>query len=139
MKLILPGIPPSKKNSRIIIHGKNGRHFDIPSNEYQKWEKNMAWEVTQQCRKVGRMKLAVHLHVIFHVIDKVSWDLSNKLESVQDLLKKCSVVSDDNRFVIQEVKVSWMPADSDFTEILLTDASPDSQQLLPLAESIEKA
>lgn len=122
MKLILPGIPPSKKNGRIIIHGKGGRHFDIPSNEYQKWEKSMQWHVAAQWKNSDIIDFGIRLELIFHVVDKTKWDLSNKAESIQDLLKVCHVIKDDNRFIIQATATTWVPSESDFVEILITHA-----------------
>jgi len=120
MKIILPGLPPSKKNGRIIIHRKSdGRHFDIPSNEYQKWEKSMGMLIRQQWGERPTIDHGIILKIIFHVTDKRSWDLSNKEESLQDLLKVCRVISDDNRFIIQEKYSTWKMADSEFVEIQL--------------------
>lgn len=120
MKFILPGIPPSKKNSRLIIHNKQGRAFSIPSNEYQNWEKEMS-----KCLAIAKVpresnRGPFRLFVKFMVSGKRSWDLSNKLESIQDLLKRCRVIYDDNRFVLWEVGMAWADSDNDHCIVFLT-------------------
>ena len=129
IRFVLPGIPPSKKNSRLIIHNKAGRAFSIPSNEYQKWEKEMTVHIMEQgiprVESHGPFRLVIH----FLITGKRAWDLSNKVESIQDLLTHAKVLSEDNRFVIQELVSHWQDGNVDQTIVALFPLTGEQTQL----------
>ena len=120
IQLNLQGVPPSKKNSHIIIvNKKTGRPMVIPKGEYRKWEVQAAnllrsqWEGKNQ---VVKGPLLVDL--CFFVKGKRAWDLSNKAESVMDALVKAGVLEDDNRFCVKRLVLTWFESeDSDFVRI----------------------
>lgn len=99
MTIVLPGIPPSKKNSKQIIYSKKlGRNIIISSKEYTIWERD-------------NLKLLPSPHNFDHVQvtikffpkDYRRWDLTNKAESVMDLLVKGQIITDDRWSVCPEV------------------------------------
>ena len=104
MNITLIGRIPSKKNSKKIIqHG--GRAFLVPSSNYTKWHKEAIKEVGVQCP--GHMlplqpKLVT---LLFYPPDKIRGDLTNKAESVMDLLVDTGVLKDDNWFEIGAINL----------------------------------
>lgn len=96
----ITGRIPSKKNSKNIIR-RGRRSFLIPSNNHTAWENEHLYELREMVRdeiyplqKVSQIKL----HFIFP--DKRVADLTNKAESIMDLLVKAGVISDDSWKVV---------------------------------------
>ena len=96
IKLVITGRIPSKKNSRITT--RSGRTF--PSKQYTKWHKDAEGQLARQGAGpflVGSVSLC------FFMPDSRRTDLTNKAESVMDLLVDCGVIADDCWQVISEV------------------------------------
>lgn len=112
LQLRLEGIPPSKKNSHIIIVNKKTlRPMVIPSTEYRKWEKATASLLRLQANelKVFDPIEACSIELCYEVKDKRSWDLTNKTESVMDALVSANILKDDDRFNVQDIRIRWFP------------------------------
>lgn len=96
-KITLYGRIPSKKNSTWgkVITGKNGkpRQIKLPSKEYAKWE-------GEQGEKLIGMKSVegdiYQVSMDFFMPCNRRADLTNKAESIMDLLVKCRVIQDDS-------------------------------------------
>lgn len=97
----LSGRIPSKKNSRITT--KSGRSF--PSKAYSAWHKDaMAQLMFLGIGKDGIEKCSVELHIRFPDLRRA--DLTNKAESVMDLLVDYGLLADDNWKVVGRVVLS---------------------------------
>lgn len=96
---------PSKKNSKIWTW-----RTLISSKEYREREQKKIDEIKQ---RVEPMKLNEQLRIEyeFYMPDKRKSDLSNKVESINDMLVKYWLLEDDNWTVIRELKVSCMWVD----------------------------
>ena len=98
IKLVITGRIPSKKNSRITT--RSGRTF--PSKQYTKWHKDASIQLSLQVKKdfsfgSGRAE------IVFWMPDARKTDLSNKAESVMDLLVDNGIIKDDCWQVIDEL------------------------------------
>lgn len=102
MKITITGRVPSKKNSKQIIPYR-GRYIIVPSSDYKKWHKTAAAQVNDlnlvQVEHVDRMTLN------FYAPDRRATDLTNKAESIMDLLVDCGVIKDDNWFVVRDIRL----------------------------------
>ena len=108
----ITGIIPSKKNShKIKIH--RGRPYIGPSDEYRAWEAENAhdlemlsmaekthfrWQKNLSIKYIFRQKLTQK--------GKAStkrWDLSNKIESINDMMVKAGMIDDDHHGIISSM------------------------------------
>lgn len=145
LHLRLDGIPPSKKNSHmIIVNPKTKRPMVIPKKEYRDWEKEAAESLMGQAHEQAvpmqfasnidgnnaRAFAILHfsraipcrIHILYAVKGMRSWDLSNKSESVLDALVKSGILEDDNRFVVKSLEMSSILASEDVVSITITPA-----------------
>ena len=102
------GRTPSKKNSRIVFV-RNGKICNIPSKAYAEWHKT-AIEALPSGLFLRDIK-SVTLE--FHVPDKRGADLTNKAESIMDLLVDKEILEDDNWFVVPKVIIEFKGIDRD--------------------------
>jgi len=101
VKIILKGLIPSKKNSKQIIQVK-GRPLIIPSKSFLAWERTARFQVRAQWNKCTLQKVEeVEIKLYFGTKRKA--DVSNKAESVMDLLVDCGVLVDDNYLVVPKL------------------------------------
>lgn len=105
LRFTITGIIPSKKNSkRILRNRKTGRPYIGSSKEHDAW---IAEHVPAlQCFCPGQKTLAWPLHIeyIFRPIHKYRFDLSNKIESINDLLVDAGIIEDDNHRIVYSMK-----------------------------------
>ena len=102
INLSLVGLIPSKKNSRIST--KSGRSF--PSKKYTAWHKDAMNQLRGQIGLEEPLEKinSIELKLVFG--SKHKSDLTNKAESVMDLLVDFGVLKDDNWFVVPKVILS---------------------------------
>lgn len=92
--MIIKGRIPSKKNSKQIVC--RGRFpMVLPSKAYKEWHK----VASLQLPKI-KISDIVELTIVFYFPDARDTDLSNKCESVMDLLVDNGVIEDDNWRVV---------------------------------------
>lgn len=108
-KFIISGRIPSKKNSKQAFV-KNGKMTVIPSKNYSQWHKIAIKELLTQKVEYGSMikcplKRTECLIARFWHPDARLYDLSNKFESVADLMVDCGLLEDDNYSVIPQVEM----------------------------------
>ena len=98
MRLVIPGRIPSKKNSRMIFR-KGGRNFNIPSKQYKQWHQNAALHL------LGKIKLrdVKLIELKFFLPDNRITDLTNKAESIMDLLVDSSILINDSWQCVPEL------------------------------------
>lgn len=110
MQLVLSGRIPSKKNSKIIVcRGK--RPLLLPSEQYAAWQVVSSWELMKQKPKKGIQKCEII--ATFFLPDARRTDLSNKWESVGDLLVDNGILEDDNCTVIPKLTLIYGGIDKD--------------------------
>lgn len=96
----------------------------LPSKKYQEWHTSAIWEIKSQRIALEQIKkLTTPLKVTIKMWSKTKrkFDLSNKVESVNDLLVDCGVIPDDNYTVIQRLEVEFCGYGKDFCEILISE------------------
>lgn len=86
MLLVIKGRIPSKKNSR--INTRSGRSF--PSSKYTAWHKDASMQI-----KDAKPQTEKGFVLTFYMPDDRRCDLTNKAESVMDLLVDNGVIEDD--------------------------------------------
>ena len=92
MKLIISGRIPSKKNSKYVVVAR-GRPFFIPSPNYQAWHKEQSWKIK---KSAGLYKGDIDsITLEFYFPDNRKADMTNKAESVMDLLVDNKIIDDD--------------------------------------------
>jgi len=98
MRIItLLGSTPSKKNSK-IISCRGSRPLLFPSSKYTAWHKDAMLQLTGQ--KVITAKVFT---LVFYAGDNRKFDLTNKSESIMDLLVDGGLIEDDNYSVVKEL------------------------------------
>lgn len=88
--IVINGRVPSKKNSR--INTRSGRSF--PSSKYTAWHKDASAQLTNQ--SVKEMKNFSKIEIHFWFPDDRRADLTNKAESIMDLLVDNGLIKDDS-------------------------------------------
>lgn len=109
------GIPPSKKNSKMLFKRNNGSMGILSSKRYRDWEEAFGYEILAQKHRLPSSFPAeakypfekCTINILFHCKTKRVWDLTNKAESIMDGLVKFGVLADDNRFVVKQLSLEW--------------------------------
>ncbi len=100
---VISGDIPSKKNSKKIIQVK-GRVMIVPSTHYEKWHraamKQIEWNEPN-------LPDGLAIEICIHPSTYRAGDLSNKSESILDLLVDKKIIRDDNWFVIPSVVLKF--------------------------------
>jgi Holliday junction resolvase RusA-like endonuclease len=98
--LQITGRIPSKKNSKIMIcRGKFPTL--LPSKNYSEWHKEASKELMLQKPPQGVKNCSIS--IMFVPPDERYADLSNKAESIMDLLVDNHVIQDDNWWVVKKL------------------------------------
>ena len=102
LKIILKGRIPSKKNSKQVF-ARGGRVIVIPSKNHEAWHEEQSYMIKKYRPKKPIEKCEVE--ILFYAPDKRKADLTNKAESLMDLLVDNNFIVDDNWFVCYEIKL----------------------------------
>ena len=121
IKIILPLNPITKKNSqRIWVNPKTKRPLVLPSQAYQKYEK----EAMKFLVPLGLQTITypVNIKCLFYMPTRRRVDLTNLLEACDDILVKYGIIEDDNYKVLAGHDGSRVMYDKEFprTEIYIT-------------------
>lgn len=100
MVIILNGRTPSKKNSRAIFV-RNGKIVNIPSPDYKSWHTEKSWELKKYKQNVFYPKNKITITLFAG--DRRKFDLTNKAESIMDLLVDNGFLQDDNCDIVPEI------------------------------------
>lgn len=101
MQKVIWGNTPSKKNSKIMAC-RGSRPYLFPSSKYTEWHKDALLQLT------GMKPIASkQLWLTFYAGDNRKFDLSNKAESIMDLLVDAGIIEDDNYSVIEELTLKF--------------------------------
>lgn len=96
LHMTIPLQPITKKNhQRIVVHGK--RRMVIPSEQYEQYSIQCGWFLKGKGMKIDK---PCEVTCLFYMKDRRVSDLSNHLESIDDILVKYGVLADDNSRII---------------------------------------
>ena len=114
-QIILKGNVPSKKNSKQIIRNrKTGKPLMISSGNYLSWEETKLWEL-KKYKKIDAKKITITFYPPTNAIS----DLTNKTESVMDLLVTGGLLKDDNWFIIPELSLKFGGKDKENPRVVI--------------------
>ena len=93
IELTFLGRIPSKKNSRNIFVSKTGKRMNIPSTAYKDWHKSTIADILNQLPEP--LVCVIEVVLDFYMPDNRKCDLTNKAESIMDLLVDAKIIEDD--------------------------------------------
>lgn len=94
----IPLAPVSKKNSQqILLNHSSGKPFIMPSKQYKEYEESAGWFVPRNVY----INYPVNVKCLFYMPTRRKCDLSNMLESLDDVLVKYGLLEDDNYTIIE--------------------------------------
>jgi len=99
-KITLTGRIPSKKNSRNVFV-RRGKPVNIPSDNYAEWHKQATVQLGSQPKIAFKSVCEVQME--FHMPDNRACDLTNKAESIMDLLVDYGIILDDKWQIIPRI------------------------------------
>lgn len=95
---IIPLTPITKKNhSRIVVNQQTKKPFLIPSKEYKAYENDAQWFIPIPATPIDE---PVSVKCLFYMPTKRACDLTNHLESIDDVMVKAGLLKDDNYRII---------------------------------------
>ena len=95
VRFTVKGRIPSKKNNQQILRGKGGRPFITPSKKFKDWQKDAFIQLLSQKVPRSNFKCSmVELRIYFP--DHRKADLTNKTESIMDMMVDYGAMEDDN-------------------------------------------
>ena len=92
-KFTVPLTPVTKKNHQRILKKANGQRFVSPSEQYKLYEETALWYVPKRGVPID---FPVNVKCIFYMPTSRSCDLTNHLESIDDIMVKAGLLKDDN-------------------------------------------
>ena len=99
IRIVIPLNPVTKKNSsQILKNPKTGRFFVAPSKQYQRYEKECRWFLGRYSKL--HINYKVNVQCLFYMKTKHIVDLTNLLESIDDVLVKYGILADDNSNIV---------------------------------------
>lgn len=101
-KIIISGSTPSKKNSTVSIV-RNGRVLHFPGNVYKKWHSPALREAQAQRLPSDPLFACASVEITIFAPTARAGDLTNKAESVMDLLVDAKILRDDDWHVVPEL------------------------------------
>lgn len=118
--LEIKGHVPSKKNSKRRV--QRGAHvFMIPSAAHEVWHADAMMQVRYQYSNTkGAVLVARSVQIEFFARDKRGNDLSNKAESIMDLLVDAGILADDNWHVVPILGLIYRGVDKANPRALIT-------------------
>lgn len=123
-ELTISGQPITKKNSQRLIYAK-GRIMPIPSAQYKIYEAAALRQLYLQYDGEP-IQYPVNLSCVFYMGNRRKCDMTNLLQSVQDILVKAKIIADDNYTIV--ARLNDCRVDYDKTdprcEITITELLP---------------
>jgi Holliday junction resolvase RusA-like endonuclease len=105
ISIFVSGRIPSKKNQKVF---NIKRRMLFSSKNHQAWEKAAKMEVAQQMNQPAPLEETFLVELTFNLPDNRACDLTNRAESVMDLLVLCGVLKDDCWQVVPRLVLSGM-------------------------------
>lgn len=97
MKIIIPIVPRTKKNSQQIVIVR-GRPIIMPSKLYKQYEKDCSEYIPKLEKPID---YPINMKCIYYMPTRRKCDLNNLLEASTDLLVHYKVLEDDNYTIVQ--------------------------------------
>lgn len=91
--------PVTKKNSQRILKTRDGKPFIAPSKKYKEYESSSAWFLKPVPEHP--VDYPVNVKCLFYMPTKRRTDLTNLLESIDDIMVHCGILADDNYNIIE--------------------------------------
>ncbi len=110
MKIVFAGRCPSKKNAKQIVYVK-GRPLIISSKDYKQWHEEQMWFL--KSKRLKPFTEPVRVRIESYSENKRKYDLSNKAESILDLLVDAGILPDDNYSVVPELTLLYKGVDKE--------------------------
>ena len=93
-KFTVPLIPITKKNHQQLLKSRTtGKHFVSPSQQYKDYESMALWYIPKRGTPID---FPVNVKCIFYMPTNRVCDLTNHLESIDDIMVKAGLLKDDN-------------------------------------------
>ena len=105
------GSTPSKKNQKIMIC-RGPRPMLIPSKKYTEWHKEHMWLLKKSVPREPIEKVDA-MWLEFGAATHHKWDLTNKAESIMDILVDAGILKDDNYTVVPNLSLSFTGVDKE--------------------------
>ena len=118
VRFTVPISPVTKKNSqRIAVRG--GRPIILPSEKYKEYESIALWYIPKMGEAID---FPVNVKCVFYMPNNRLCDLTNHLESIDDVMVKAGLLKDDNYKIIASHDGSRVLVDKDNprTEVEIT-------------------
>lgn len=118
IKFTVPLSPITKKNSqRIAVRG--GRPIILPSEKHKEYESIALWYIPKRGEPID---FPVNVRCLFYMPNNRLCDLTNHLESIDDVMVKAGLLKDDNYKIIVSHDGSRVLVDKDNprTEVEIT-------------------
>jgi len=97
IKIKLKGAIPSKKNNKQLFKNKKtGKMFISTSNDHKKWHEEATNQLTMQYIPRLNLEYVKVTKIIIYFSDLRKSDITNKVESINDLLVDYGLIKDDN-------------------------------------------
>jgi Holliday junction resolvase RusA-like endonuclease len=119
IKFTIPLPPITKKNSqRIVIRGN--KPCVLPSEKYKEYEAIALWYIPKRGEPID---FPVNIKCIFYMPSRRICDLTNHLESIDDVMVKAGLLKDDNYNIVASHDGSRVMVDKDNprTEVEITE------------------
>lgn len=117
MEIEIKGRIPSKKNSRITVRSTG---MSFPSKKYTEWHKDAMNQLKEQMVPKTKAKMVEMIALTFYAPDNRAADLTNKTESIMDLLVDYGLIEDDNWFVCPDIMISFGGVDKENPRVVIT-------------------
>lgn len=111
LKIFLSGRIPSKKNSKIFTY-KNNKPLLLSSKEYKLWHEEKSYELLKYKNQIPKNYKNCIVEMKFIFPDNRKTDLTNKAESIMDLLVDNGFLVDDNFEIVPEIKLKFIKVDN---------------------------
>lgn len=108
MKIVLLGVPRTKKNSQQIVK-LHGHYCVIPSRQYKDYENACLWQIKGH-RTIDN---PVNVKCTYFMPTRRRCDLVNLQEATLDILVKAKVLADDNSNIVRSMDGSRVLYDRD--------------------------
>lgn len=100
IEITVPLPPVTKKNSmRIVRNIKTGKRRIMPSQQYMDYEAEAVWHC-KKARVQRPIEEPVEVKCLFYMPTRRRVDLTNLLESIDDVLVRAGVLKDDHSGII---------------------------------------
>lgn len=102
--LVIQGTVPSKKNQKQIVFSKKlGRPLIIPSKQHKDWHTEASQAVKMAVPEALGLQRVSLIKITIYPSTMRAYDLTNKAESIADLLVDTGLLADDNAYILGRV------------------------------------